>query len=206
MINAIRNSKLINWPNTLTIIRIFIALAIPWLLFQAATGPRLLAGVLFFIASVTDYIDGQLARRYNTITNLGKMLDPIADKLLVLGTLTTLAILIPFNIIWVLPILIREITITVLRMYFLTQNAVVASVKSGKQKMAFQLFTITVIYVNLMYQTSIYNSLSPALGDTLGTIITITMYLFLTIAVYLTVQSGIIFFQNNWHLLTPQRN
>src|SRR5215472_12961406 len=75
-----------NLPNALTVGRIAITPLIATLPFAPATGPRVLAFVLFLFAAVSDYADGVLARSRKQETTLGKLLDPLADKLLLIGT------------------------------------------------------------------------------------------------------------------------
>ena len=75
-----------NLPNWLTIGRIAITPLIAWLPFTGSAAGRLIAFVLFLTAAYTDYLDGVLARRRGLITDLGKLLDPLADKLLLIGT------------------------------------------------------------------------------------------------------------------------
>lgn len=76
----------LNLPNALTLGRIAITPLIAWLPFTGSAAARLAAFALFLVAAWTDYFDGELARRRGLITDLGKMLDPLADKLLLLGT------------------------------------------------------------------------------------------------------------------------
>ena len=99
---------------------------------------QLLAGVVFIIASVTDLLDGYFARRYGAVTTLGKLLDPLADKLLVL---LTMVMLIPLGRIpmWmVLVVLTRELAVTGLRGIAATEGIVVQASVLGKYKTIFQ--------------------------------------------------------------------
>ncbi len=196
-------SKL-NWPNVLSIARIIMAIIVPYLMLAYDTLEAHVAGfVIFIIASITDFVDGKLARRYGWITDFGKIIDSIADKLLVLGTMFTLALpaigIIPM---WaVLLIALREITITVMRMYFLTKGVVVQAVKSGKIKAATQVGTILYAYLLWIYETHFADAATYS-GSTLETVATVILWAFLLITLYLTLQSGFIFFRNNWDLIT----
>jgi CDP-diacylglycerol--glycerol-3-phosphate 3-phosphatidyltransferase len=196
-------SKL-NWPNVLSIARIVMAVIVPYLMLAYDTMEAHVAGlVIFIIASITDFVDGKLARRYNWITDFGKIIDSIADKLLVLGTMLTLALpaiaIIPL---WaVLLIALREITITVLRMYFLTKGVVVQAVKSGKVKAAAQVGTIIYAYLLWLYETHAAD-IDTYPGSTTETVATAILWVLLLITLYLTLQSGFVFFRNNWDLLT----
>lgn len=129
-----------NIPNLLTVIRIFMAPV--FLVFLMADGiPHhfLWAFILFAAASITDFVDGKLARKNNQVTNLGKLLDPLADKML-----TTAALLgfMQFGLcnIWVLMIVLtREFTVTGIRMIATVQNVVIPANIWGKIKTATQM-------------------------------------------------------------------
>lgn len=129
-------------PNALTILRI---LLVPVFLYAMFLCPRaqapLYSLIIFVVASLTDYIDGALARAWNVISDFGKIMDPLADKLLVLSALAGLCWLEPFSlnplIFWV--ILIREAGITILREVFQKRGIVVAAGKLGKLKTVMQM-------------------------------------------------------------------
>ena len=78
---------LFNYPNTLTIVRLVL---IPVYLYFFLTGEYILSGVFFSISGLTDFLDGYLARKYNMITDLGRLLDPLADKLTLISILAVL--------------------------------------------------------------------------------------------------------------------
>ena len=78
---------LLNYPNTLTIVRLIL---IPVYLYFFLTGEYILSGVFFSISGLTDFLDGYLARKYNMITDLGRLLDPLADKLTLISILAVL--------------------------------------------------------------------------------------------------------------------
>src|SRR3712207_5133926 len=83
-----------NLPNALTVGRIVAAPVVAMLPFLPAWEPRLTGFVLFILVAVTDYYDGKLARSRNLVTNLGKLLDPLADKLLLLATFLPMFLLV----------------------------------------------------------------------------------------------------------------
>lgn len=127
-----------NWnvPNAITVVRILLTPFFIWLLLTADPDgvARWAAGVFFILAIATDGIDGWIARRWNLITDLGKILDPIADKGLTGSALVCLAILgeLPW---WVVAlILVREIGITVWRLFELRLGRVVPASRGGKLK------------------------------------------------------------------------
>ena len=133
-------------PNLYTILRIIL---VPVFLFTLLNLDNyLLAVVVFWIAAITDLIDGHLARKHNLVSNFGKIADPIADKALTGGAWIGLSILGFIPWLATILILIREIGITVLRLLVLNQN-VVAADKGGKTKTTFQITTISLFLVAL---------------------------------------------------------
>ena len=95
-----------------------------------------IAGVLFIIASLTDFFDGRIARKYGLITNLGKMLDAIADKVLVNSVLIILAAKTDLNPIIPVVIVLRDIVVNAIKMEAASRGKVVAAINSGKLKTA----------------------------------------------------------------------
>jgi CDP-diacylglycerol--glycerol-3-phosphate 3-phosphatidyltransferase len=133
-------------PNLYTLLRILLVPVFWYVLFNLDN--PFLAVIIFWIAAITDLIDGYLARKHNLISNFGKIADPIADKAL------TGAAWVGLSIIGVLPwfatflILFREIGITLLRLFMLNKT-VVAADRGGKLKTTFQITTISFFLVNL---------------------------------------------------------
>jgi CDP-diacylglycerol--glycerol-3-phosphate 3-phosphatidyltransferase len=130
-------------PNALTLGRIAIIPAVVLLLLES--GPTMTAAALFAVASLTDAIDGNLARRWHVESVFGTLADPFADKLLVLGSLGALAAVdrVP---VWVVVIIAaREIWVTVLRNYARRRGVVIAAGPLGKAKMVCQVFTLFAI-------------------------------------------------------------
>lgn len=142
-----RINRTSNWnvPNIITVVRILLAPIFVWMLLAdgGSDGPlRWIAAVLFVIAIATDGVDGAIARRNNLVTDLGKLLDPIADKVLTGGALVSLSILgeLPW---WVtIVILVREIGITVYRFVVIRQGVIAAS-RGGKIKTIVQSVAIS---------------------------------------------------------------
>ena len=128
-----------NLPNKLTLIRIAL---VPVCLIFLALGWDIAAAALFAIASVTDFVDGYLARRDNLVTNFGKFADPIADKILTMTMMILMAAK-GYLPVW-LPIIvaIRELAVDGLRLIAVEQGKVVAAGMSGKVKTALQMVTI----------------------------------------------------------------
>ena len=146
--SGVDRARVSNWnaPNIITVGRILFAPAFIWLLLISTDQPtdatRWVAAGLFVVGMATDGIDGYIARRYNLVTDLGKILDPIADKVLTGGALVALSILgeLPW---WVtIVILIREVGITVFRMAVLSDQVIPAS-RGGKIKTIMQFIALT---------------------------------------------------------------
>ena len=106
----------------------------------------LICGVLFIVASVTDFLDGYIARKYGLVSNTGKMLDAIADKLLVDTVLIILAYERQFNVIVPVIIVMRDIVVNAIKMQAASMGKVVAAIKSGKLKTATQMVGIALIF------------------------------------------------------------
>ncbi|HUH75608.1 MAG TPA: CDP-diacylglycerol--glycerol-3-phosphate 3-phosphatidyltransferase [Chitinophagales bacterium] len=184
---------MMNFPNTLSFIRILIAISAPFFLIEGSFWVRIVAGILCFIAITTDFIDGWYARKYNQVTTLGKILDPIADKALVLISLSVFVYLNVLSIWWIIPIFIREIVVTAYRFIFLSKNIVLAAAKSGKIKTVFQMITLGVVYAWFM----VHKHYNQYMTD----YFTYTMYICLIVTVYHTIISGYTFFKSNWKII-----
>ena len=122
----------------------------------------LISGIIFIIAMLSDMLDGKIARKYNLVSDLGKFLDPIADKLLVLGVLTAFIECGLTTTVPVLLILAREFMITGLRLSAAAKGEVIAASIWGKIKTVVQGIIMSGLFI-YMY---IYSLLSPAAGFT----------------------------------------
>jgi CDP-diacylglycerol---glycerol-3-phosphate 3-phosphatidyltransferase len=129
----------LNVPNVLTVVRILLVPVLVVALLDKTSGGDLLAAIVFAVASMTDAIDGYLARSRNWITTFGKLMDPIADKLLIVAALIALVSLNRLAA-WVAMVIIaREFAVTVLRVAVGTQQGLVISASAlGKLKTAIQ--------------------------------------------------------------------
>ena len=143
---------MMNLPNKLTIIRVclipFFAAA---LLFDHGNNytMRIVANVLFIAASLTDLFDGKIARKYNLVTNFGKFMDPLADKLLVCSALICLIELGQLPA-WVVIIIIsREFIISGFRLVASDNGVVIAASYWGKFKTTFQMVAVVLLILNM---------------------------------------------------------
>lgn len=160
-----------NLPNKITIFRIFLAIFIIALLlfpFDSAgiTLPKiyvnesivinikyLIAGVLFIIASLTDFLDGHIARKYNLVTDFGKMMDAIADKILVNSVLIILAATGFIHPIIPIIIIMRDTVVNSIKMIAGSKGKVVAAIKSGKIKTALLMVGIVLtLFYNMPFE------------------------------------------------------
>src|SRR5579862_2598554 len=129
----------LNVPNVLTVIRILLVPVLVVALLEKTSGGDLLAAIVFATASLTDAIDGYLARSRNWVTTFGKLMDPIADKLLIVAALISLVSLGRLEAWIAMVIIAREFAVTVLRVAVGTQQQVViAASMLGKLKTAVQ--------------------------------------------------------------------
>lgn len=159
-----------NLPTKLTVLRIILTfviiaiLTLPWYAFGiewpkflilgvAVKSQYFVAGIIFIIASVTDFIDGYLARKNNQVTDTGKMLDAIADKILVNSVLIILSAQGFISVIIPVVVVLRDIVVNAIKMEAAGKGKVVAAIKSGKIKTA-TLMTGTVLtfFYNLPFE------------------------------------------------------
>jgi CDP-diacylglycerol--glycerol-3-phosphate 3-phosphatidyltransferase len=138
----------VNVPNILTVIRILLVPVLVVALLEKTGGGDLLAAIVFVVASLTDAVDGYLARSRNWITNFGKLMDPIADKLLIVAALVALVSLGRLEA-WVAMVIIaREFAVTVLRVAVgAGQGVVMAAGWFGKVKTALQVAMVLVLII-----------------------------------------------------------
>ncbi len=140
-------------PNALTISRILITPVLLWLYFVDTTSAQVWAFVLFVAAAISDYLDGKLARDFGARSRLGQYLDPLADKVLVLGTFAVLAYLMPQHVpVWgVALIALRDVLVTALRTAAESRGRSLATLQVARQKTLVQLiFLIAVLLLRAM--------------------------------------------------------
>lgn len=185
-----------NLPNKLTLSRIaaipiFMVLAFPMPFFDNTTPIfRFLAVFVYVIASITDSLDGYIARKRNIVTNFGKFVDPIADKLLVTAALFALIPRNPNMYLWATMLIIsREFIVTGMRLVAASNSIVIAAGKLGKLKMIAQTIAIIILLISPLF-TGIFGKVLTIAGDS-----------FLAIAVILTIISGIEYVVQNIALL-----
>jgi CDP-diacylglycerol--glycerol-3-phosphate 3-phosphatidyltransferase len=135
----------LNLPNVLTVLRIMLVPALVVALLGNTPGGDVLAAVVFALASLTDFIDGYLARARDSITTFGKLMDPLADKLLIVAALISLVSLHRLAA-WVATVIItRELAVTVLRLGATQMGVVMAASMFGKVKTCLQIAAILAV-------------------------------------------------------------
>lgn len=200
MQTALHKHKM-NLPNTITLLRLVLTA-----IFCAAASSEGVAGYAialgaFVLGAISDWLDGYLARRLNLVTSLGKLLDPLADKILVCSGFVYLSAegLCP---VWVTALIIcREFLVTGIRQIAVDKNCVIAADVLGKWKTAFQLIFIITALVHLTFSVVALNNdfvrLLRYLSDPDHWLIPASLWA----AVLLTVVSGLSYFWKTRHMI-----
>jgi len=186
------NPSRMNVPNLLTISRFFLCGILILFIYTPGILAKSLALSVFIIACLTDYWDGVLARKYNQITPLGQLLDPIADKVLIFGAFLSFVDLDVIPAWMVIVMLAREILITGFRLMAANQGVVIPARKSGKHKTVLQLVSIIVILCYLILRE--FSAWNPDYDALVHQAIIYFMYLVVAITIY----SGIRFTAGHW--------
>lgn len=139
-----------NLPNYLTILRIVLSFLCLWLILKNNLPSLVGAFVIFIFASLTDFLDGFLARKKKLVSDLGKLLDPIADKILIMGVFLGFLQLGRISAWMLLAIFFREFLITGLRLYALNKGVVLEAKSFGKHKTVSQILGIYIIFISLI--------------------------------------------------------
>jgi CDP-diacylglycerol--glycerol-3-phosphate 3-phosphatidyltransferase len=144
----IAKREIFNLPNTITLIRISVVPFLFILLTEPGEFWSLILAILFAMASITDMLDGYLARKYNMITTMGKFLDPLADKIIVNAAMI---LMIPIGRIpaWIVAItIIRDLIVDGIRSISSSEGLYVQASPLGKQKTIAQLFAVTALMIH----------------------------------------------------------
>ncbi len=179
-----------NLPNKLTIFRVIL---IPFFVLFLLLEPdnqtfRLIADLIFIVASLTDMLDGKIARKYHLVTNFGKFMDPLADKLLVCSAMVCLVATGQLAAWIVIIIISREFIISGFRLIASDNGIVIAASMWGKFKTVFQMLMIIVLIANIPL----------AAFDMIGTVLTY-------VALVLTVVSLVDYIAKNKDILKEQK-
>ncbi|MCG6917268.1 MAG: CDP-diacylglycerol--glycerol-3-phosphate 3-phosphatidyltransferase [Deltaproteobacteria bacterium] len=181
-----RTKSIFNLPNSLTLFRVACIPVLVLLLFFPHKATSFVAALVFALASISDLLDGFLARRQQLVTTFGKFLDPLADKLIVSAALI---MLIPLGRApaWMVVVIVgRELAITGLRSMAVSEGKVISADELGKKKMVFQIVAI----LGLLLHYDYFGINLHAVG-----------MFFLWLAVIVTLWSGFNYFRKFWDVL-----
>lgn len=135
----------LNLPNLITLVRILLIPVFIGLFITPTEDRSLSAAVIFVVAAITDLLDGYVARRTGQVTKLGKLLDPIADKLLVLSALILLVNIDRVSALVAILVVAREVGVTGIRAMAAGEGMIIVAENTGKYKMALQVVAITLL-------------------------------------------------------------
>ena len=163
-------------PNILTVLRLILTMMCTYYAWHGQVRSLTISLVIFCIASLTDFFDGYLARRWKIVTSFGKLMDPIADKFLVLGMFFVFTFHGIIPLVLTLIILSREVLLTGVRL-LVSKQIVLAARYSGKVKTFAQIGVLLMIYVTLIYKKELHTIMSPnALSNIIyGALLIVTM-------------------------------
>ncbi len=189
-----------NIANRLTVGRIFLTFVFMFLLFKQGLLAKSLSLVVFIVAALSDYFDGYIAKKKNMVTDFGKLMDPIADKILVLAAFSAF---VQMQLIesWMFVIIIfREILITSLRLFALNKGKVLSAAKAGKQKTVSQIVVIFFIMGFIVFKEVrlTFYTWDP----TVEKIFRQGIYFFMLMTVGFTLYSGLSYLWNNRKIIT----
>src|SRR3989338_5262168 len=182
-------------PNILTLSRLVFAALIVWLLCQYSLAAYVAAAVLFAGAALTDFYDGHLAKKSGLTSDFGKIMDPIADKVLILSIFFVLTYTGMVEAWMVVLIAVREICVTASRLRAMSRGQVLAAEKAGKIKTVFQIISISVVLLFLIAEESPWTAAWFFQVQSLGQGV---INFLMVVTVFLTVGSGAAYFKNQW--------
>lgn len=189
-----------NIANRLTVLRIILTFVFMFFLFCHGLWAKALSLAIFIFAGVSDVLDGLLAKRLNIVTDFGKLMDPIADKILVLAAF---AAFVQMQLIdaWMFVIIVsREILITSLRLFALNKGKVLSATRAGKHKTVSQMLVIFLILVFVVLKEVMltYFTWNPAWEKIFGQ----SIYVLMLLTVALTLYSGLSYLWDNRKIIT----
>lgn len=192
-----------NLPNKLTVLRvILVPVFLIFTYVSAIPCHYILALVVFAAASITDMLDGKIARKHNLVTNFGKFLDPLADKILVISALMAFVDIKDYRLsaIPVIIIIIREFTVSGLRLVTASEGVVVAAGIWGKLKTAFTMVGIVAVLLCLSIRYDFAVSPENCIWDSVMLCCDVIIW----IAAVLTIISGVVYLKEYWKYINPK--
>jgi len=143
--------EFLNIPNAITLVRIAMIPVFLWFMFHESRVDSFIAAIVYAVTGTTDFLDGWIARKKGLVTLIGKFLDPLADKLVVMAALVMLVHLGRVAAWVVIVVMAREFIVTGLRTIAMSEGVVIAAGQEGKSKTAFQVAAITFLLLHYEY-------------------------------------------------------
>ena len=191
-----------NIANRITMLRIF--LTVIFMLFllwwEQIWWTKLVSLLIFSLAALSDFLDGLVAKKKNMVTDFGRLMDPIADKILVLAAFAAFLQMRLINVWMFMVIISREILITSLRLFALNKGKVLSASKAGKHKTASQMAVIFIILVFIVFKEIMktFYTWNPNWNSFLNW----GIYILMLITVALTLYSGLSYLWENRKVIT----
>ena len=196
-----------NLPNKLTVLRMIMIPFFMFIIMFPVLGQfwsRIAAAIIFGLTALTDMLDGKIARKHNLITDFGKFLDPVADKLMTIGGYIAILTTISYDKVFFMVfawatfiVILREIAITSLRMIASNgASVVIAAAYLGKVKTVSQIVCILV----MILEPAFFSNLLPVVAQ-----YHILSYISIAFMVFMTIWSGIDYLKAYWPLLDPEK-
>ena len=197
-----------NLPNLLTLSRIPIIFGVVALLYLPVTGASTAAFVLFVLGAITDWADGYFARKQGIVSNFGKLMDALTDKVFMVGLFITMLVLGELPGLWslflLLLILSREFLITGLRLVAASSGVILAAEKSGKNKTVFQMVSAILLLLAIAIRRDFPNLFPEIAGYSFDGILHWLGVIFFVLAAMLTVSSGTKYMTKYWSVFTGE--
>lgn len=197
-----------NLPNKLTLTRIILVpFFVAFLLIESIPCNYLIALAIFIAASLTDMLDGKIARKYNMVTDFGKFADPLADKILVTAAFACFVQLNIVNAVFIILVLFREFTVTSIRLVAAEQGKVVAANIWGKAKTVSQMIAIIAVLISghinkeILFPMMASSTVQTVNPSTVSAIMNTVNQCLLWLSALLTVVSGIIYIKDNFEFI-----
>jgi len=189
-----------NLANRLTVLRIVFTFVFMFFLFMHGLWAKVISLVIFALAAISDFLDGHIAQKRNMVTDFGKLMDPIADKILVLAAF---AAFVQMQLVdaWMFVIIIsREILITSLRLFALNKGKVLSAAKAGKHKTVSQMSVIVLILIFVVLKEAMltFFTWNPSWENFFRQ----GIYLLMIVTVGLTLYSGLYYLWENRRIIT----
>jgi len=190
----------VNIANRLTLLRIVLTFVFMFFLFSHSLWAKALSLAIFIFAALSDFFDGRIAHKKNMVTDFGKLMDPIADKILVLAAFTAFVQMQLIDA-WMFVIIVsREILITSLRLFALNKGKVLSAAKAGKHKTISQMVAIFYIlgFIVLKEVMRVFFTWNPAWESFFRN----SIYILMLLTVGLTLYSGLHYLWENRKVIT----